>query len=263
VLSRYNFHWSLSDWKYAGTAMMIRKGLHASKIKHRFPGEGRGHDPDGRICIATVEGIEIWSTYVPNSGWTTRSHSRRETWDKRVLEALRTRTAARMDSVSSSSRGSNSNPNPPLIWAGDLNVCREDRDASHIRFFRETIYSIQRHHQKPAAYRNIGQPGVIPREQERFREMLRVGNLLDAYRVLHPKVNRLKDFTWRGSPAAIGSLKRALYYEKGMRIDYFLVSSVMKDMILRAETCGRGKDREGFLGSDHCPIILHLKLQNC
>lgn len=50
---------------------------------------------------------------------------------------------------------------------------------------------------------------------------------------------------------------------KGMRIDYSLVSSSLLEgdsamRITRAEVLGRGIEREGFLGSDHCPILLEL-----
>lgn len=50
---------------------------------------------------------------------------------------------------------------------------------------------------------------------------------------------------------------------KGMRIDYSLVSSSLLEgdsamRIRRAEVLGRGIEREGFLGSDHCPILLEL-----
>ena len=50
----------------------------------------------------------------------------------------------------------------------------------------------------------------------------------------------------------------ARYYGKGMRIDYTLVDKRLVANVKRSEILGRGKDRHGFLGSDHCPILITL-----
>ena len=91
----------------------------------------------------------------------------------------------------------------------------------------------------------------------------------------------VKLYTWRGSPP-VQSGGYAKYYRKAMRIDYFLVSRGMMSCdheaqsygtnvrgdntdrcqtrrVLRSEICGSGGERNGFLGSDHCPILLELK----
>jgi hypothetical protein len=46
-----------------------------------------------------------------------------------------------------------------------------------------------------------------------------------------------------------------------MRIDYILASqALLQDFaIVEAEVLGRGRERAGFLGSDHCPILLVLE----
>ena len=43
-----------------------------------------------------------------------------------------------------------------------------------------------------------------------------------------------------------------------MRIDYTLVSASLASRIVRAEILGSGYERDGFLGSDHCPVLLEL-----
>ena len=43
-----------------------------------------------------------------------------------------------------------------------------------------------------------------------------------------------------------------------MRIDYTLVDKRLVANVKRSEILGRGKDRHGFLGSDHCPILIAL-----
>lgn len=65
--------------------------------------------------------------YVPNSGWDERGFRRRELWDERLIRAVRSWRAAPK----------------PLLWAGDLNVCATDTDASHAHFFRHGIYNKQ------------------------------------------------------------------------------------------------------------------------
>jgi hypothetical protein len=44
-----------------------------------------------------------------------------------------------------------------------------------------------------------------------------------------------------------------------MRIDHALVSSALVDRVGRAEILGRGSRREGFMGSDHCPLLLEIR----
>lgn len=43
-----------------------------------------------------------------------------------------------------------------------------------------------------------------------------------------------------------------------MRIDYFLVSKKLVPSVKEVKVFGSGADREGFLGSDHCPLMLTL-----
>jgi len=201
-LAGYKVHWSLADWKYSGTAMLIKKGLKVDKIANIFPGEEGPHDEEGRLGICVVEGIEIWTTYVPNSGWTPESHKKRKDWDARILAALtlRSRQESKM----------------PLVWVGDMNVCKTDEDASHVEFFRHKIYNIKRKLQVPHDLDEKGQPGVIIGEQKRFAKMLVAGSLVDSYRIRHPNRDTNKDLTWRGSPP-VGASGNALYYGKVLR----------------------------------------------
>ena len=41
-----------------------------------------------------------------------------------------------------------------------------------------------------------------------------------------------------------------------MRIDYVLTSACLAPLIQSATVHGKGKERDGFLGSDHCPLTL-------
>ena len=48
------------------------------------------------------------------------------------------------------------------------------------------------------------------------------------------------------------------YYGKGMRIDYVLVHEALAHRVRRAVVLGSGAERSGFLGSDHCPLLVEL-----
>ena len=43
-----------------------------------------------------------------------------------------------------------------------------------------------------------------------------------------------------------------------MRIDYVMLDEALLPRVRRATVIGRGPERDGFLGSDHCPLIVEL-----
>ena len=49
------------------------------------------------------------------------------------------------------------------------------------------------------------------------------------------------------------------YYGKGMRIDLFMVQGGLLRRVEAACVCGRGADMQGFLGSDHSPVVLRMR----
>ena len=44
-----------------------------------------------------------------------------------------------------------------------------------------------------------------------------------------------------------------------MRIDLFMVQRGLEARVEEVCVCGRGADMQGFLGSDHCPVLLRLR----
>ncbi|KAJ8553974.1 hypothetical protein K7X08_024652 [Anisodus acutangulus] len=105
-LKNYSVWWSLSDSKYAGTALFIKKCFQPKKVSFSLDAKGSKHEPDGRVILAEFETFRILNTYVPNNGWKEEESSfpRRRKWDKRMLEFV----------LATSDK--------PLIWCGDLNV---------------------------------------------------------------------------------------------------------------------------------------------
>ncbi len=63
--------------------------------------------------------------------------------------------------------------------------------------------------------------------------------------------------TWRGA-AGKDVAESGRYYNKGMRIDLFMVQHALLRRVEQVEVCGRGADMVGFLGSDHSPVMLRM-----
>ncbi|KAL2482670.1 DNA-(apurinic or apyrimidinic site) lyase [Forsythia ovata] len=227
----YNVWWSLSDMKYAGTALLIKKCIQPKKVSFSLDETGSKHEPDGRVILAEFESFRLLNTYAPNNGWKEEESSfqRRRKWDKRMLEfVLRT-------------------CDKPLVWCGDINVSHQDIDVSHPEFFSAAMLNGY----VPPNKEDCGQPGFTLSERKRFGTILKEGKLVDAYRYMHKDKDMQCGFSWSGNP--IGK-----YRGKRMRIDYFIVSEKLKDRILACEIHGQGIELEGFYGSDHCPVTLEL-----
>lgn len=242
----YTVYWSLADWKYAGTAMLVRRPLKPSRVRYTLPAlVAGGHSahvdkadstvhPDGRIILASFETFDVLATYAPNNGNDLASFARRAAWD----EALR-------QDLSGRSR--------PIIWMGDLNCAAEPVDVSHPEWFLQQCYQGD-----PEDMR--GQPGFTPGERQRFLTFMKETRMVDAYRMLHPASISPPaggpHYTWRGSPPVHQPVAR--YHGKGMRIDYHLVSEDLVPRVQDSAILGHGEGRVGFMGSDHCPVRLEL-----
>ncbi len=141
-----------SGGRWAGVAILARE--EPVDVAVGLPGEPAVDE--ARWIEATVAGLRVVSTYVPNG----RAPDTPTYDDKlRFLDAMAARIAALADG--------------PLIVAGDFNVCPTDLD----------VYD-------PAAF--VGATHVTPPERERFRALLDAG-VADAFRELHPDD---PGFTW-------------------------------------------------------------------
>lgn len=229
----YRVWWSLSDSKYAGTALFIKKQFQPKKVSFCLERTASKHEPDGRVILAEFESYFILNTYAPNNGWKEEENSfkRRRKWDKRILDFVQ-------------------KVEKPLIWCGDLNVSHQDIDVSHPDFFS----SAKLNGYIPPNKEDCGQPGFTMAERQRFSNILCQGKLIDAYRYLHEEQDMECGFSWSGNP--VGK-----YRGKRMRIDYFIVSEQLKGRIVACKMHGQGIELKGFCGSDHCPVSLELSDQ--
>jgi exodeoxyribonuclease-3 len=125
----------------------------------------------------------------------------------------------------------NFSPEDPLCVVGDFNVARDDRDVYDPEVLRDTV-------------------GTMREERECFERLLSWG-LVDAFRYLYP--DRIQ-FTWWDY---IGGM---IWKNKGMRIDYILVTDPLKDKVRDVYVDLWPRRRRSPKPSDHAPVVGVLEL---
>ncbi|KEP63010.1 UNVERIFIED_CONTAM: exonuclease III APE [Hammondia hammondi] len=232
---------SLADWRYSGQMMFIRKDVQVCSLRYNLTLDGRPaheHDFEGRIILAEFEPFCVLTTYSPNNGATAKSFERRRLWDERMLQFV-------------------TQLKKPLVWVGDLNCAPEDIDLSDPDQFRSVIHENADGTIDPD---NIGQAGCTDAERRRFRAILERGNLVDAFRELHPRTEppplESAEYSWRGFG---GSGSRGLLRGLGMRLDHIVLTETLMPAVELVRICGAGKSKANFFGSDHCPVLVRFK----
>jgi exodeoxyribonuclease III len=198
-----------SAGRWAGVAILARS--EPSNVSAGLPGELRADE--ARWIEADVDGVRVASVYVTN-GRAVGS----EWFDEKLafLDAMAVRVEQLRDG-------------PPLIVGGDFNVTREDRD----------VYD-------PVAF--TGETHVTPQERSRLEAILSRGDLVDAFRELHPDEVQ---YTW-------WDYRQGHFHKNlGLRIDYALVASSLAGGL---RECGMVRDfRKGKpTPSDHAPLLVEL-----
>lgn len=151
-----------------------------------------------------------------------------------------------------------------MIWLGDLNVAPEPHDVTP-----PFDWWTEQCNKSIGLPDDFGQPGMTPNERKRFSSILQRGDLVDPYRqknlnaktaLLSMSPEEVIDgpyWTWRGAPGK-DVPEHGRYYKKGMRIDHTLVSTQLLPSVERAVIYGSDRNRKGFFGSDHTPVLLTL-----
>lgn len=114
----------------------------------------------------------------------------------------------------------------PVILCGDLNVAHEEIDLKHPKS-------------------NDGNAGFSNQERSKMTELLGAG-FIDSFRHLYPE--KEEAYTWWSY------MRRARESNSGWRIDYFIVSDVLKANIMDSVIYS------DVQGSDHCPVGLILDI---
>lgn len=111
----------------------------------------------------------------------------------------------------------------PVIFCGDMNVAHQERDLSNPKANR-------RNH------------GFTDEEREGFDNIIKAG-FVDTFRVFQQDGGH---YTWWSQ------MNKCRERNIGWRIDYFCVSSTLKSRVKKSVILA------DVMGSDHCPIALHL-----
>ena len=114
----------------------------------------------------------------------------------------------------------------PVIVCGDLNVAHKEIDLKNPKT-------------------NHKNAGFTDDERNKFNELLEKG-FIDTFRYLYP--DKESAYSWWSY------LRKARDGNAGWRIDYFLVSEMLKNNITEAVIYS------DIFGSDHCPVGLELKI---
>ena len=113
----------------------------------------------------------------------------------------------------------------PVLYCGDLNVAFCEMDLKN-----------------PKA--NIGNPGYSYEERGKLGELFEAG-FTDSFRYLYPDTVKYSWWSYRF---------QARTKNIGWRIDYFLVSERVRELITEADIL------TDVQGSDHCPVMLEIKI---
>ncbi|HEX3872907.1 MAG TPA: exodeoxyribonuclease III [Solirubrobacteraceae bacterium] len=200
-----------SAGRWAGVAILARDDRSLTAGASGLAGEVRTEE--ARWVEATVDGLRVASAYVPNG----RALDTPTFAEKLAFfDAMQARVAELRAA------------GEQIVVTGDLNVTRDDRDVWD-----------------PAAF--VGSTHVTPDERARLEGVLEAGDLVDAYRDVHPDDQQ---FTWWDYRQ--GHFHRGM----GLRIDYILVSRSLAGRIGQA---GIERDfRKGTKPSDHAPLVAVL-----
>jgi exodeoxyribonuclease III len=112
-----------------------------------------------------------------------------------------------------------------IILTGDLNVAKENIDIFE-----------PKGHEKFA--------GFTQREKESFRKFLKTG-YIDTFRKLHPNEQKFSFF-------AIKKGFNAKPYNKGWRLDYFVINKDPKNIVVKDSDM---LDKDKYNASDHIPLV--------
>ncbi|MDA7495359.1 exodeoxyribonuclease III [Nitrosopumilus sp.] len=115
----------------------------------------------------------------------------------------------------------------PVIIAGDLNIVSENIDIHNPKVNKKSA-------------------GVTVEERNSFHTQVQRLGFIDSFRHIHSQEPNKYTF-W-------SSFGTSRIQNKGWRLDYFMVDKIISPNIIKADILN------DVLGSDHCPILLELKL---
>jgi exodeoxyribonuclease-3 len=223
-LPEYQQFWNSADKAgYAGTAMLVRRGLSDLIVRnsaldlparladryHLSDDKFGDANTEGRVLMIELDKIILVTVYTPNSKRDlSRLELRSNAWDPAFRDYIRELAQHK-----------------PVIICGDLNVAASAIDLAN-----------------PQA--NEGHHGFTVQERNGFQNLLAVG-LTDSFRAIHGQATGA--YTW-WTPWA-----QARQRNIGWRIDYFLVDNRLTGNLQDASI------QASQMGSDHCPVSVTME----
>ena len=223
---QYDAYLSLSSKRYGGQAVLVKKSLSKPLVSYNMGGK-EGHYGSGRFIKLEFGDLVVTSVYAPFNGvGKPEQLSRRQQWDADLL---------RESAGAYCAKG--------RVMLGDFNAVYRESDMTDGGFWLR-----QGDQTLPIGDRGFG--GTTANERRRFAEILECGELSDTFTA--PSGRKLASrFTFRG---------QGHFYGKGLKLDYILTDdTIMVSGGVRSSriVCG-GMDRDGFMGSDHAPMLCEL-----
>ena len=203
----YHQYWNYAEKKgYSGTAIFTKY----EPLKVTYGVGEETSEPEGRIITLEYKTFYLVNVYTPNSQRDLARLPKRLQWEDKLSKYLK-----ELDSKK------------PVIYCGDLNVAREEKDLKN-------------------AKSNIGNSGFTFEERGKITELLQSG-FTDTYRHFNP--DRDDAFTWWSY------MNKVRERNIGWRIDYFIISNRIVESVQKTDI------HADVLGSDHCPILLELAIE--
>jgi exodeoxyribonuclease-3 len=171
-------------------------------------------DNEGRVITLEFEKFYLVNVYTPNSGRDLKRLEFRNSWDKKFLEYVK-----------------NIEKNKPVMICGDLNVAHCEIDIKNYQSNKTTKT-------KP------GNAGFTDTERNNFSKFLD-SDFIDTFRYLYP--SEIKYSWW-------SYMFNSRTNNSGWRIDYFCISSILKDNLEDAFILNE------VFGSDHCPVGIKINI---
>ena len=212
--------------------MFVRRSLPQPTPYYNF-GDREDHHHEGRFIRLDFKDVSVVSVSAPYKG----KGSERRILDRRIWDDQMSMEVAREDSQPT-----------PRILMGDFNVTLQDNEASD-----DPLFWFGQGPQHLEDMGDIGYGGLTANERVRAQAWVERGDLMDPYTQTHSSLRHPQsEFTWRGTKT---------FFSMGARFDHFFVDSTIQISggVKQSWIVNNGTDPAGFMGSDHCPIMLSLQ----
>ena len=228
----YEAFLSLATTRTGGQAVFVRRSLPQPTPYYNF-GDRGDHHHEGRFIRLDFKDVSVVSVSAPYKG----KGSERRILDRRIWDDQMSMEVAREDSQPT-----------PRILMGDFNVTLQDNEASD-----DPLFWFGQGPQHLEDMGDIGYGGLTTNERVRAQAWVERGDLMDPNTQTHSSLHHPQsEFTWRGTKN---------FFSKGARFDHFFIDSTIQISggVKQSWIVNNGTDPAGFMGSDHCPIMLSLQ----